>query len=237
MTLIPRPVQKSSGILVRRKLHALSAKASLKCASMNIKDPLSSMHASHLPREFLITLFDRCKHRKNTDKAHLILRTLNEFDITYLHALLENDLKFIDEHEDLAPQFRYSPQAPCSFTDSPSAQKELCCKPNQRCFYFSDSPSSAYWHRDSGKLACGVFQQSAGNCTAKFDIYTPDDLSDCPFVVVICCNPHTHLPSHPVKTPPPLLEVFQSLLLDLDWKLADATPRKLTLDSSFISGL
>jgi hypothetical protein len=27
------------------------------------------------------------------------------------------------------------------------------------------------------------------------------------------------------------------LLLDLDWKLADATPRKLMLDSGFISGL
>ncbi|KAJ7809872.1 hypothetical protein B0H14DRAFT_2607764, partial [Mycena olivaceomarginata] len=140
--------------------------------------------------------FIQCEHRKNTDKAHLILRTLDEFDITYLHALLKNDSKVIDEREELARQFGYGPRAPCSFV-----------------------------------------ARTAGNCTAKFDIYTPDDLSDCPFVVVICRNPHTHPPPHPVKTPPPLLEVFRSLLLDLDWKLADATPRKLMLDSGFISGL
>ncbi|KAJ7788049.1 hypothetical protein B0H14DRAFT_2398806 [Mycena olivaceomarginata] len=164
--------------------------------------------------------FIQCEHRKNTDKAHLILRTLDEFDIIYLHALLKNDSKVIDEREELARQFGYGPRAPCSFTASPSAQKELC----------------PYWHRDSGKLARGVLQRTTGNCTAKFDIYTPDDLSDCPFVVVICRNPHTHPPPHPVKTPP-LLEVFRSLLLDLDWKLADATPRKLMLDSGFISGL
>ncbi|KAJ7834333.1 hypothetical protein B0H14DRAFT_2363848 [Mycena olivaceomarginata] len=179
------------------------------------------MRASHLPPEFLIVSFDRCEHRKNTDKAHLILRTLDEFDITYLHALLENDSKVINEREELARQFGYGPRAPCSFTASLSAQKELC----------------PYWHRDSGKLARSVLQRTAGNCTAKFDIYTPDDLSDCPFVVVICRNPHTHPPPHPVKTPPPLLDVFRSLLLDLDWKLADATPRKLMLDSGFISGL
>ncbi|KAJ7688326.1 hypothetical protein B0H14DRAFT_2653299 [Mycena olivaceomarginata] len=108
--------------------------------------------------------FIQCEHRENTDKAHLILRTLDEFDITYLHALLKNDLKVIDEREELARQFGYGPRAPCSFTASPSAQKELC----------------PYWHRDSGKLARGVLQRTAGNCTAKFDIYTPDDLSDCP---------------------------------------------------------
>ncbi|KAJ7800656.1 hypothetical protein B0H14DRAFT_3092562 [Mycena olivaceomarginata] len=103
-----------------------------------------------------------CEHRKNTDKAHLILRTLDEFDITYLHALLKNDSKVIDEREELA------------------------------------RASNPYWHRDSGKLARGVLQRTVGNCTAKFDIYTPDDLSDCPFVVVICRNPHTHPPPHPL---------------------------------------
>ncbi|KAJ7300482.1 hypothetical protein DFH08DRAFT_970245 [Mycena albidolilacea] len=108
--------------------------------------------------------YQRSFIQKNTDKAHLILRTLDEFDITYLHALLENDSKVIDEREELARQFGYGPRAPCSFTASPSAQKELC----------------PYWHRDSGKLARGVLQRTAGNCTAKFDIYTPDDLSDCP---------------------------------------------------------
>ncbi|KAJ7430197.1 hypothetical protein B0H11DRAFT_2299693 [Mycena galericulata] len=33
----------------------------------------------------------QCEHRKKTDKAHLILRTLDDFDIPYLRALLDND--------------------------------------------------------------------------------------------------------------------------------------------------
>ncbi|KAJ7939881.1 hypothetical protein B0H13DRAFT_2299924 [Mycena leptocephala] len=35
--------------------------------------------------------FVHFEHRKKTDKAHLILRTLDEFDIPYLRALLDND--------------------------------------------------------------------------------------------------------------------------------------------------
>ncbi|KAJ7815996.1 hypothetical protein B0H13DRAFT_2460922 [Mycena leptocephala] len=110
--------------------------------------------------------FVQCERRNKTNKAHLILRTLDEFDIPYLRALLENDSRAIDEHEELARQFGYGPRVPCAFSASPSAQKELC-----------------------------------------------------------------------PKTPPALLETFKSLLLDLDWKLADATPRKLMIDSGFMGSL
>ncbi|KAJ7649214.1 hypothetical protein B0H17DRAFT_1270949 [Mycena rosella] len=144
----------------------------------------------------------RCEHRIQTDKAHLILRTLDEFDITYLGALLENNTQVIDEREELARQFGY-----------------------------------AYWHRTSGKLARGVLQRSKGNCTTTFNIYTPYDLFDCPYVVVTCRNPHSHSLPPSVKTPPPLLEVFRSLLIELEWKLADATPRKLMIDSGFMGSL
>ncbi|KAJ7920959.1 hypothetical protein B0H13DRAFT_2230669 [Mycena leptocephala] len=126
--------------------------------------------------------FVQCEHRTTTDRAHLILRTLDEFDIPYLRALLKNDAVAIDEHENLARQLGYGPRILCFFT---------------------------HWHRQSGTLAR---------------------------VVVICRNPHSHPNPHTVKTPPPLLEVFRTLLLDLDWKLADATPRKLMLDSGFMSG-
>ncbi|KAF8180705.1 hypothetical protein K438DRAFT_2021287 [Mycena galopus ATCC 62051] len=164
----------------------------------------------------------RCQFRSKTNKNHLILRNLDEFDIPYLRALLENDSQAIKVREELARQFGYGPRAPCSFTASPSAQKDLC----------------PYWHRlESGKLARGVLQRPQNSCNAKFDIYTPYDLNECPQVVVICRHPHSHADPHPVKTPPPLLEVFRSLLLDLDWKLADTTPRKLMLDSGFVGGL
>ncbi|KAJ6565296.1 hypothetical protein DFH09DRAFT_919678 [Mycena vulgaris] len=149
--------------------------------------------------------FVQCQYHNLTDKSHLILRTLDEFDIPYLRALLENDSRAIDEREELARQFGYGPP---------------------------------YWHRaESGKLARGILQRLTSNCSAKFDIYTPYDLSDCPRIVVVCLNPHSHPDPRPAKTPPPLLEVFRSLLLDLDWKLADATPRKLMIDSGFMAGL
>ncbi|KAJ6554288.1 hypothetical protein B0H19DRAFT_1029451 [Mycena capillaripes] len=163
----------------------------------------------------------QCEYRKKTNKAHLILRTLDEFDIPYLRALLENNTRVIDQHEESAQQLGYGPRMHCSFSASPSAQKELC----------------PYWHRQSGKLARGVLQRVKGNCPTTFDVYTPYDFFHCPHVVVICRNPHSHPPPHPVKTPPPLLEIFRSLLLELDWKLADATPRKLMLESGFMANL
>ncbi|KAK7032946.1 hypothetical protein R3P38DRAFT_2773440 [Favolaschia claudopus] len=164
----------------------------------------------------------QCEFRTKTNRAHLILRTLDEFDIPYLRALLENDSRTIHELEELARQFGYGPRAPCLFTASPSAQKELC----------------PYWHRsETGKLARGTLQRPKNNCNARFDIYTPYDLAECPKIVVICRDPHSHVDPHPVKTPPPLLEIFRTLLLELDWKLADMTPRKLMLDSGFVGSL
>ncbi|KAJ6452183.1 hypothetical protein C8R47DRAFT_998159 [Mycena vitilis] len=165
--------------------------------------------------------FVQCEHRNRTDKAHLILRTLDEFDIPYLRALLQNDTRAIDAREESAHQFGYGPRLPCSFSAPPSAQKQLC----------------PYWHRQSSKLARGVLERWRGNCPATFDFYTPYNLSSCPYVVAVCRHPHSHPLPDPVKTPPPLLEIFRSLLLELDWKLADATPRKLMLDSGFMAGL
>lgn len=46
-----------------------------------------------------------------------------------------------------------------------------------------------------------------------------------------------HPPPLAVKTPPPIVQCLQSLLLQLDWKLADATPRRLSHDSGFLLGL
>ncbi|KAJ7147499.1 hypothetical protein C8R43DRAFT_1129734 [Mycena crocata] len=82
-----------------------------------------------------------------------------------------------------------------------------------------------------------MLERPKGNCNAKFDIYTPYNIFDCPRVVIICTDTHSHANPPASKTPPPLLEVFRSLLLDLDWKLADATPRKLMVDSGFMGSL
>ncbi|KAJ6586302.1 hypothetical protein DFH09DRAFT_1075258 [Mycena vulgaris] len=77
-------------------------------------------------RELHLNEYGRCEHRKKTDRAHLILRTLDKFDNPYLRALLENDCQAIEEREELARKFGYGPLVPCSFNASPSVQKELC---------------------------------------------------------------------------------------------------------------
>ncbi|KAG1814626.1 uncharacterized protein BJ212DRAFT_1242882, partial [Suillus subaureus] len=88
-----------------------------------------------------------------------------------------------------------------------------------------------------GKLARGTLHSWPIPCKAKFDIYTPYDLAACPQVLVICSNIHSHPLPAPVKTPKAIQVIFHKLLLTLSWKLADATPRRILLNSAFIQAL
>jgi len=74
-------------------------------------------------------------------------------------------------------------------------------------------------------------------CNAKFIIYTPYNLASCPQVLIVCTGNHSHPPPAPVKTPQATRAIFYDLLLTLSWKLADATPRRILLDSAFIQAL
>ncbi|KAF8582842.1 hypothetical protein K439DRAFT_1350218 [Ramaria rubella] len=144
----------------------------------------------------------RCEKRRKGHHAHLILCNLNEFDIPYLQALLNNDLSMICSYEEAA------------FLDG-----------------------YATWHRDShGILTRGIMVHTK-KCPAVFEFYYPYDLNSCPYVLLVCRNPHSHVNPKPSKTPQAVLDVFNSLLKDLGWKLADATPRRIILDSAFVNGL
>ena len=87
------------------------------------------------------------------------------------------------------------------------------------------------------KLQCGELADWAQCYNTKYDIYVPYDLLDCPQVLVFSWNPHSHPAPLPVKTPPLIEHCFNSLLTRLDWKLADATPCHIVLDSGFMFGL
>jgi hypothetical protein len=50
-------------------------------------------------------------------------------------------------------------------------------------------------------------------------------------------NPHSHPPPLPVKTPPPLIDVFHGLVSLMKWKPTDATPCRIYLDMAFVEGL
>jgi hypothetical protein len=59
----------------------------------------------------------------------------------------------------------------------------------------------------------------------------------CPRVVLLCRNPHLHARPPRSKTPKIIEDIFQSLLLQLGWRLADATARRITTNQLFVDGL
>ncbi|TDL13756.1 hypothetical protein BD410DRAFT_720612 [Rickenella mellea] len=162
-----------------------------------------------------------CQHRRKGHKAHLRLGNLGEYDLTYLSALFNNDKLIIDELECKAQSAGYGPRIPCTISVPATCKRQNCSE----------------WHRlPSGWLDRGKLQRDT-KCNTVFEFYTPDNLDEHPYVLVVCRNPHTHAPPAPVKTPPFYLGVFKKLLISLDWKLADATPRRILLDSGFMLGL
>ncbi|KAF8587967.1 hypothetical protein K439DRAFT_1652094 [Ramaria rubella] len=149
----------------------------------------------------------RCEKCRKGHRAHLILCNLNEFNIPYLQVLLNNDLSMIHSYEEAAFLDGYGPLAPCH-------SKELC----------------STWHRDSHRILTRGIMVHMKKCPAVFEFYYPYNLNSCPYVLLVCQNPHSH-------TPQAILDVFNSLLKDLGWKLADATPWRIILDSAFVNGL
>ncbi|KAF8833986.1 hypothetical protein BDN67DRAFT_915867, partial [Paxillus ammoniavirescens] len=184
----------------------------------NIDHARSSRRKHKVPRCHgqLVLKFDnfhqpyiQCSNRSpGMERAHLLLRNLQEFDISYLHSLLDNDSTMYLCIENFAKSLRIGPLAP------------------------------SHWHRDSkNKLRQGALLEPASKCNTTYDIYVPNDLANCLQVLVVSRYPHNHPPPLPIKTPPQIVKCFESLLQRLEWKLADTTPRRLLLNSGFMQGL
>lgn len=64
-------------------------------------------------------------------------------------------------------------------------------------------------------------------CKCKYMEYEPFEeyRSICPYVLVTSKGPHTHPVPLPIKTPPAVRSQITSLLQDMNWELADMTPR------------
>lgn len=100
-------------------------------------------------------------------------------------------------------------------------------------------PITADFHRlPNGELRRGSLVV-AQHCDARCDIYTPieSQRSSCPYVMAVCSGPHNHPDPVASKTPRPMRALFNNMLHDLDWQLADATPRRLMLNGSFMQRL
>lgn len=164
---------------------------------------------------------------------------MQEFDIPYLRALLEDDSTWYLHVEGYAKSLGFGPLVPCTFAASPNEQKSSCrnyC--HLICLFSILIHFTAHWHRDAdNKLRQGILLKGTHKCKTTYDIYVPDNLYDCPQVLIVSRNPHDHPPPLPIKTPPQIVDYLESLLLRLDWKLADATPRRLALDSGFVHSL
>ena len=186
----------------------------------------------------------RCSQRSpDSPGAHLLLRNLQEFDIPYLRALLEDDSKWYLHVESHAKSLGIGPLAPCTFATSPVKHKAHCRMYTNFIIHVLSNDltySIAYWHRDEdnrlyrGPLRLSTLDQ---RCTTTYDIFVPENLHDCPRVLVLSTNPHNHPPPLPIKTPAQIMDCLESLLLQLEWKLADATPRRLALNSGFMHSL
>ncbi|KAG8988603.1 hypothetical protein FRB90_002658, partial [Tulasnella sp. 427] len=94
-----------------------------------------------------------------------------------------------------------------------------------------------HWHRDdAGFLRPGRLTLKV-DCNSLIETFIPYDLHTYPYVVLVTSRPHTHPPPRRSKTPPVHTDIVRTLLIEQDWRLADATPRRLSLNKAFISRL
>ncbi|EJD44696.1 hypothetical protein AURDEDRAFT_125039 [Auricularia subglabra TFB-10046 SS5] len=88
-----------------------------------------------------------------------------------------------------------------------------------------------------GTLKPGQLVKHPGSCSAKFAVYVPLDLAANPHIVMLCTSPHSHAPPERSMTPPAYRDAFEAMLKQIDWRLADATPRNIVQDSGFMNAL
>ena len=117
-------------------------------------------------------------------------------------------------------------------------QTQLCCRLILIIIVFILTLSTAHWHHlANNKLKRGMLHKWAHGCTARYHVYVPHDLYACLQILILCQSPHSHPLPAPIKTLPPLKDLFNELLLLMKWKLADVTPQHIFLDTAFVEGL
>ncbi|KIJ46297.1 hypothetical protein M422DRAFT_250346 [Sphaerobolus stellatus SS14] len=165
--------------------------------------------------------FIQCENHQKGHRAHLIICNLNEFDLEYLRALCTDELEKIMHIEESAGREGYGPLVACNFVSSTKEQKELCVN----------------FHRNrEGILKQGQLIDS-GPCNSRLEVYYPNDKTANPWIAMVCRNPHTHPDPRPTRTSKIIEELFMTLLDSLGWRLADAMPCKIILDSAFMTAL
>ncbi|GJJ11594.1 hypothetical protein Clacol_005829 [Clathrus columnatus] len=176
-------------------------------------DEIEDSLSNHLSRmlDWIAILKDihvySCEYYMKGQHNHLRIQNINEFDIEYLSALFNNNMTEILLHENAAADKGYGPLTP------------------------------SMWHQDAHGILQRGTMVSINDCKSHVEIYEPNNLNDCPYVLIVCRNPHTHLQPTCTKTPATIHKIFNLLLEPLEWQLADATSHHILLDNMFIYGL
>lgn len=84
-----------------------------------------------------------CENFSSYDRAHLVLRSLHEYDLEYLQALLDDNSLKIAAFEELALSNGYGPLAPCFNSASNRTQAEFCRKSSSSKTSLASTDSSS----------------------------------------------------------------------------------------------
>ncbi|KAF8588888.1 hypothetical protein K439DRAFT_1613228 [Ramaria rubella] len=174
-----------------------------------------------LPFDICAKILPKCKGKivlKTKNLGQSELRYLNEYDIEYLKALIEDNYGLIRNVELEAKHLGYGP----------------LCRFNLLSFKEISLPTALHQH--IGTLQHGILQPVV-SCKTRYKIYVPNDLWACVKILLVSRGAHSHPDPSPARTPLTIIEIFNSFLRGLDQHLANTTPRRLALDLAFVSAL
>ena len=98
-------------------------------------------------------------------------------------------------------------------------------------------PFSACTHCDPLTGRITDIPMDSVSCTALLRIYTPQNLSRCPRILILCKGPHTHPLPIPASTPVPIQAILQQALLGTGIELGQMTARRAMIDNSIRAAL
>ncbi|TDL19151.1 hypothetical protein BD410DRAFT_727573, partial [Rickenella mellea] len=136
---------------------------------------------------------------------------VQEVDVGYLEALFEGNESELDRIEGEAQSMGWGPRTPCRTVANSNSAMAYCPCQHRR----DDRP---------GDIVRGKMVKM--KCTARFQIFTPNNLVLCPRIAIIASGTHCHPIPLPTKTPPVVENIILQLLEAIGLDLADATPRR-----------
>ncbi|RIB03397.1 hypothetical protein C2G38_2225146 [Gigaspora rosea] len=172
-------------------------------------DPVTNIQCNGKPvlREYkkidntisTIRKFVGCKNYKLGQKGHHYISINQNVNLNYLEQLFQN--------------YIYCPNGINREDQNEIIDKCFTVLPNSSVRNYC-----SFLHKTNTQIGKGKIINK-GNCPVKFYHILPDNLTECPFIVMISTGVHNHPPPPPVKTPQNIMENLQKIVnneYDLD---------------------